>query len=167
MTSARPAAWAGVVALICVALMRVTPVSAHPTTETVAGDAKLAPVMVMAVPPAVGPELGLTAATVGGGTTYVNSSPGFAALDCPLTLTMTSATPARCAGVVALICVALMTLTPVAADPPTVAVAPAAKPVPVIVMAVPPAGGADGGVTGGAGGGGKAEGNWLPGPLAA
>src|SRR2546422_1170317 len=73
---------------------------------------------------------------------------------------MTSATPAGCAGVVALICVALTTLTPVAADPPTVAVAPAAKPVPVIVIGVPPAVGPEVGLTAGTGGGGKAEGEW-------
>src|SRR5947209_18560673 len=105
--------------------------------------------MVMAVPPAVGPELGLTAVTVGGGTTYVNRSPGFAALDCPLTVTMTSATPAGRAGVVALICVALTTLTPVAALPPTVTVAVASKRVPVMVLAVPPAVVPDAGVAAG------------------
>ena len=126
--------------MICVALTTLTPVAGLPPTLTVAGPvSKLVPVIVMAVPPAVGPELGLTAVTVGGETRYANSSPGFGALDCPLTVTMTSATPAGCAGVVALICVALTTLTPVAADPPTVAVAPAAKPVPVIVIGVPPA----------------------------
>src|SRR3989449_4977917 len=117
----------------------------------------------MAVPPAVGPELGLTAVTVCGGTTYVNSSPGFAALDCPLTVTMTSATPAGCAGVVALICVALTTLTPVAALPPTVTVAVASKLVPVMVMAVPPAVVPDVGVTAVTVGAGTRYVNWSPG----
>src|SRR2546428_6074243 len=96
MTSARPAAWAGVVALICVALMRVTPVAALPPTATVAVASKLVPVMVMAVPPAVGPELGLTAVTVGGGTACVYSSPRFPALDCPLHAPITSAPSPRC-----------------------------------------------------------------------
>src|SRR2546428_14007833 len=98
MTWARPAGWAGVVALICVALMRVTPVAALPPTATVAVASKLVPVMVMAVPPAVGPELGLTAVTVGGGTADVNSAPGVAALDCPLTVAITSARAARWGG---------------------------------------------------------------------
>ena len=46
-----------------------------------------------------------------------------------------------------MIVVALTTLTPVAALPPTVTVAPAAKFVPVIVTAVPPAVGPDAGAT--------------------
>ena len=43
------------------------------------------------------------------------------------------------AGVVAVMLVALATVTPVAATPPMVTLAPATKPVPVIVMLVPPA----------------------------
>ena len=43
--------------------------------------------------------------------------------------------------------VLLRTLTPVAAIPPTVAVAPVMKPLPVIVIAVPPAVGPDAGDT--------------------
>src|SRR6059036_2923191 len=103
MTSARPAAWAGVVAASCVALTNETPVAAAPPTVTVAVASKSVPVMVMAVPPAVGPDVGLTAVTVGGGTTYVNWSAGLVELDCPLTVTITSARPAAWAGVVALI----------------------------------------------------------------
>src|SRR5438876_12052197 len=68
MMSTVPAACAGVVAVICVALTTVTPVAAVPPTVTVAPAAKLVPVIVIAVPPAVGPEVGLTAVTVGGGT---------------------------------------------------------------------------------------------------
>ena len=85
-----------------------------------------------------------------GGSLRVESAPGRGTKilgTIPLTVTTTSAGPAGCAGVVALICVALTTLTPVAADPPTVAVAPAAKPVPVIVIGVPPAVGPDVGLT--------------------
>src|SRR5437879_6142782 len=149
MTSARPAACAGVVALICVALTTPTPVAALPPTATVAVASKLVPVMVMAVPPAVGPEVGLTASTVGGGgATYVNWSLGSVALDCPPIVTMTSARPAAWAGVVALICVALTTVTPVAPVPPTVTVAaPVSKFVAVIGIGVPPAGGREGGPT--------------------
>ncbi len=51
------------------------------------------------------------------------------------------------AGVVASAVVGLVTLTPVAATPPIVAVAPATKPVPVITIAVPPAAGPESGAT--------------------
>ena len=53
-------------------------------------------------------------------------------------LTITSAAPAACAGVVAVIEVPLATFTDVAAVPPMVTVAPVAKFVPVIVTFVPP-----------------------------
>ena len=54
-------------------------------------------------------------------------------------VTTTLTAPAACAGVVAVIDVLLMTFTPVAAVPPRLAVAPARKPVPVMVTEVPPA----------------------------
>jgi hypothetical protein len=130
----------------CVALTTLTPVAAVPPTVTVALASKPVPLIVMAVPPAAGPEVGLSALTVGGAT-YVNWSPGFVALGCPLTVTTTSKVPAACTGVVAVTWVALTTLTPVAAVPPTVTVAPAAKFVPVIVMTVPPDAGPDVGLT--------------------
>ena len=60
---------------------------------------------------------------------------------CPFTVTVTVTAPALPAGVVAVICVPLTTTTFVAAAPPNVTVAPAAKFVPVIVTAVPPAAG--------------------------
>ena len=53
-------------------------------------------------------------------------------------VTTTLTAPAACAGVVAVIDVLLTTVTPVAAVPPSFTVAPARKPVPVIVTAVPP-----------------------------
>ena len=56
-------------------------------------------------------------------------------------VTVTVTAPAACAGVVAVIRVALTTTTFVAAVPPKVTVAPAAKFVPVIVTPVPPAAG--------------------------
>jgi hypothetical protein len=72
-----------------------------------------------------------------------------------LLVTTTSTAPAEWAGVVAVIVVLLVTLTPVAAVPPKVTVAPAVKPVPVIVMGVPPAVVPDTGeIEVGAGGGG-------------
>ena len=54
-------------------------------------------------------------------------------------VTTTSTAPAACAGVVAVIEVLLATFTPVAAVPPSFTVAPARKPVPVMVTVVPPA----------------------------
>ena len=60
---------------------------------------------------------------------------------CPFTVTVTGTAPALPAGVVAVICVPLTTTTLLAAAPPNVTVVPAAKFVPVIVTAVPPAAG--------------------------
>ena len=54
-------------------------------------------------------------------------------------VTTTSTAPAACAAVVAVIVVLLLTLTPVADVPPNFTVAPARKPVPVMVTDVPPA----------------------------
>src|SRR5438132_5815243 len=53
-------------------------------------------------------------------------------------VTVTLTAPAACAGVVAVIVVLLTTLTPVAALPPTLTIAPAAKLLPVMVTSVPP-----------------------------
>jgi hypothetical protein len=58
---------------------------------------------------------------------------------CPFTVTVTVTPPAACAGVVAVTWVPLTNTTLVAAVPPNVTLAPAAKFVPVIVTAVPPA----------------------------
>jgi hypothetical protein len=57
---------------------------------------------------------------------------------CPFTVTVTVTAPALPAGVVAVICVPLTTVTLVAAALPNITAAPAAKFVPVIVTAVPP-----------------------------
>jgi hypothetical protein len=99
------------------------------------------PEIVTLVPPATGPDVGPIDAIDGGAATGVsNVKPlpirplwpsGF--------VTTTSAAPAPCAGVVAAIEVALWKATPVAATPPIDTLAPLANPVPVIVMATPPA----------------------------
>ena len=60
---------------------------------------------------------------------------------CPFTVTVTVTAPALPAGVVAVIDVLFTTTTLVAAVAPNFTVAPAAKFVPVIVTAVPPAAG--------------------------
>ena len=135
VTVTAPALPAGVVAVICVPLTTTTFVAAAPPNVTVAPAAKFVPAIVTAVPPAVGPLLGVTLLTVGV-STYVNP---LARLPlCPLTVTVTVTAPALPAGVVAVICVPLTTTTLVAAAAPNVTVAPAAKFVPVIVTAVPP-----------------------------
>ncbi len=60
-----PAAWGGVVAVIVVGLTTVTPVAAIAPKKTDAPAAKLVPVIVTAVPPAVGPLVGVIPVTVG------------------------------------------------------------------------------------------------------
>ena len=63
----RGTACAGVLAVIVVLLFTITPVAAVPPTVTVAPEAKPVPVIVISVPPAVGPEVGDTVVTVGAG----------------------------------------------------------------------------------------------------
>jgi hypothetical protein len=65
VTLTAPAGCAGVVAEIDVALLTTTPVAAVPPTETAAPTTKLVPAIVMAVPPSVDPEAGVTLVTVG------------------------------------------------------------------------------------------------------
>ncbi len=66
-TSTAPAAWAGVMTSMVVAFCQVTPAAAVPPKVTVAPLTKSVPVIVTAVPPAVGPLVGATEVTVGGG----------------------------------------------------------------------------------------------------
>ena len=66
-TLALPAVPAGVVQVAEEAEAETLVQAAPPTVMAVAPD-KLVPVIVMAVPPAEGPEVGLTAVTVGGAT---------------------------------------------------------------------------------------------------
>jgi len=135
VTVTAPALPAGVLAVIWVALTTTTLVAAVAPNVTVAPVAKFVPVIVTAVPPAVGPPMGEILVTAGI-TAYVNP---LARLPlCPLTVTVTVTAPALPAGVVAVMVVLFTTTTLVAAAAPNVAVAPAAKFVPVIVTAVPP-----------------------------
>ena len=66
VTSTLPAASAGAVAVIEVAELTVTLEAAVEPNLTVLPAANPVPVIVTEVPPAVGPNVGLTAATVGG-----------------------------------------------------------------------------------------------------
>jgi hypothetical protein len=67
MTFTAPAAWAGVMAVIDVALTRVTPVAGVPPRLTVAPDRKPVPAIATLVPPLVVPVLGVIAVTWGAG----------------------------------------------------------------------------------------------------
>ena len=68
VTVTAPALPAGVVAVIVVLFTTVTPVAAALPNVTVAPEKKFVPVIVTAVPPAVGPVFGLKLLTVGGAT---------------------------------------------------------------------------------------------------
>jgi hypothetical protein len=68
VTVTAPALPAGVLAVIDVLLTTTTLVPAAPPNVTVAPEAKLVPVIVTAVPPAVEPLFGLTLLTVGDAT---------------------------------------------------------------------------------------------------
>ena len=65
VTSTAPAACAGEVAVIEVALTTAKLAAAVPPNDTAVAPVKLLPVMVTLVPPAIGPAFGLTALTVG------------------------------------------------------------------------------------------------------
>ena len=123
--------------MIDVAETTVTLVQAEPPTVTVEPLAKFVPVIVIDVPPAVDPDVGDTAVTVGAGVTKVNNV--FAEFEAPPEFTTTLAVPTEPVGVVHVIDVAETTFTLVHAEPPTVTVEPLPKFVPVIVIAVPPA----------------------------
>jgi hypothetical protein len=68
VTVTAPALPAGVVAVIVVLLLTTTLVAPAVPNVTVAPAAKFVPLIVIAVPPAVVPLLGLTLLTVGGAT---------------------------------------------------------------------------------------------------
>jgi hypothetical protein len=132
-----PAAWAGVVAVICVPLTTTTLVAAVPPNVTVDPDTNPVPPIVTPVPPPAAPLFGVTLVTVGADPRYV-----YPLVNVPVCVsglvTTTFTDPAAWAGVVAVICVPLTTTTLVAAVPPNVTVAPDTNPVPAIVTPVPP-----------------------------
>jgi hypothetical protein len=66
VTSTTPAACAGAVAVIDVALFTVK-LAGEPPNETAVAPVRSVPVMITDVPPAVGPADGLSATTVGAG----------------------------------------------------------------------------------------------------
>ena len=147
--SRTPAVPAGVIAVSVVGLVDTTFVAATPPIRSVISRlVKLVPRTVISVPPAIGPEAGVTAVMIGVfvAPVYVNAPMRVA--DWPSGLvTCTSRPPAVPAGVRAVSCVALTNATFVATVPPTRTVAPEVKLVPVSVIVVPPAVGPDDGVT--------------------
>lgn len=131
-----PTVPAGVTAVMVVALTTTTLVAATPPTVTLLAPVKLVPVMVMAVPPNVEPEVGLRLMMVGAGVMYVNA---LSLVNIPVgVVTTTLFAPGVPAGVTAVMEVALTTVTLVAAVPPTVTLVVPNKFVPVILKGVPP-----------------------------
>ena len=115
-----------------------------PPTVTLLAPVKLVPVMVIAVPPAIGPDDGLTLDIVGAAT-YVNVIA--CDVDPPAVVTTMVFAPAVPAGVTAVMEVALTTTTLVAGLPPIVTLLAPVKLVPVMVIAVLPEAGPDDGLT--------------------
>jgi hypothetical protein len=113
--------------------------------------------MLIDVPPPVLPELGVTLLTIGGGGGGTKIYPFVNVPFCASELVTTTLTvPSACAGVLAVIELLLTTATLVAAALPNETIAPGRKPVPEIVMDVPPVVGPEMGAieftTGGPGG---------------
>ena len=134
-TFAAPAAPDGVTAVTVVALTTTTEVAALPPTLTELVPVRFVPVIVIAVPPVVGPTFGEIDEIVGPAPS-VNPLVRFAVP--PGVVTDTVFAPAVPAGVTAVTVVELTTLTEVAATPPIVTELAPVKFVPVIVIAVPP-----------------------------
>src|SRR5262249_17755362 len=144
-----PADPAGEVAVIDVAEATVTLVAGlDPNATVVAPATNPVPVIVTTVPPFSGPPPVLRAVTVGGGEN-VNWFPAPAAEAPRGVLTETATVPMPSAGEVAVIDVAEFTVKLAAGwpAPKVTVVAPATKPVPVIVTDVPPAIGPEAGLT--------------------
>ncbi len=133
-----PAVWAGVVAEMVVSFVAVKVVAFVPPKVTADAPVKPLPMIVTLVPPVAGPDVGLTLLTVG---TYANCVGEFAVPPAVVTETVTA--PAACAGAVAVICVALLTVKLVAGVLPKVTAVAPVRFVPVIVTLVPPVVGPD------------------------
>ena len=140
-----PTVPAGVVAVMEVALTTTTLVAKAPPIFTLVAPVKLVPVMVIVVPPVVGPEVGLTFVIVGSGVMYVNALALVAVP--PAVVTATLLAPVVPAGVLAVTEVLDITAMFVASMPPTVTLVAPVKLVPTTVMVVPPVVGPEVGLT--------------------
>ena len=144
-TGAAPAVPAGVVQVIVVAFVTVVFVQAFAPIFTVALVWKFVPAIVIAVPPAGGPLLGVTLVMVGV-EPYVKAPPRDAVCVSGF-VTVTVVFPAVPAEVTQLrVLPELKTATPLQAPPPMVTVAPVRKLVPEMTTSVPPAMGPEFGV---------------------
>ena len=128
---------AGVTAVITVVETATTFVAATPPTITLLALVKFVPVIVIAVPPRVEPEVGLTLFIVGGGGAYLNVTG--CVVGPPGVVTTIVLSPRVAAGVFAVMVVAFTKTTFVAAISPIFTLVTPVKLVPVMVMAVPPA----------------------------
>ena len=140
-----PTVPAGVLAVIEVALTTTTFVADVTPIFTLVAPVKFVPVMVIVVPPVVGPDVGVTLLIVGSRTMYVNALVLVAVP--PAVVTATLLAPAVPAGVLAVTEVLDTTTMFVAAMPPTVTLVAPVKLVPAIVMVVPPVVGPEVGLT--------------------
>ena len=140
---------AGAVAVIWVAELTVKLVAATDPNCTELTEAKLVPLITTEVPPVEGPEIGVTPVTVGGPlmSAYVNRSAVVMGLVPPGVVTWTSTVPARPAGAVTVIDVALKAVTLPAVAPKLTTGVPGVKLDPPMVTTVPPAVGPVFGVT--------------------
>lgn len=135
---------AGVTAVTEVGERTTTLVASKPPIVTRFALVKLVPVIVIAVPAASGPEIGLTV-TIVGAAKYVNA---FVLVALPPTVvTEISFRPAVPTGVIAEMELLDTTITLVAAVPPTVTLLVFVKLVPVIVIGVPAVSGPEIGLT--------------------
>ena len=131
-----PAVLAGVTAVTVVEFTTDTLVAAAPPIVTELVPVRFVPVIVIAVPPAVGPTFGLTDEIVGGAK-YVKP---LVSVPWPQgEVTTTFFAPAVPAGVVTVMVLVLTTTIFVAATPPIVTLVAPVKSLPEIVTAVPPA----------------------------
>jgi hypothetical protein len=129
-----PAASAGLVTVIEVAESAVTVPATVPKSTTDAA-VRFVPVIVTAVPPADGPEVGVNDVIVGGDCENVYCVEAVALPPGVVTVRFTE--PALSAGVVTVIDVAVSAVTVPAVEPKSTAEA-LSRPVPVMVTAVPP-----------------------------
>jgi hypothetical protein len=145
VTPTAPAACAGVLAVIVVALRAAALAAAVPPNETLVPVVKLVPEMFTNVPPRDVPFATVSAVTVGAGAAEKVKAPVFVALPPPRLLTTTSTIPAAWAGVFAVICVPsaeTTTFVPAGGESSPLAAkatfAFARNPAPAIVTVVPP-----------------------------
>ena len=135
-TSTAPAACAGVTIVTEVALTLVSKVPAVPSNLNAVVLRRFVPVIVTAVPPAVGPPAGEMPVIVG---TPTKVKPFVLVAEPPRVVNTTFTAPAAFAGVTTVTDVALTFVSDVPAVPPNVTLLVPERFVPVMVSVVPPA----------------------------